>query len=267
MPSELISRCYPFLSRLWHTSRKIKNYFYHQKLKINFLHDYFYFKRLERNSVSRFFLYWSDRYPCLYDKTDQTDFGRHYVYHTAWAGRVLAATKPSNHIDISSCLRFVSIASAFVHIDFFDYRPAKIELDNVTSNSADITALPFKTGSIHSLSSMHVVEHIGLGRYGDPFDYEGDIKAIAELKRVLAPGGNLLFVVPIGKPRIQFNAHRIYSYAQIREYFADLHLNEFVLIPDDPRDGGLVANPSADLINRQMFGCGCFWFIKCEDNT
>ena len=46
---------------------------------------------------------------------------------------------------------------------------------------------------------MHVIEHIGLGRYGDKFDYDGDLKAIKELKRVLAVGGNLLFVVPIGK--------------------------------------------------------------------
>jgi hypothetical protein len=36
---------------------------------------------------------------------------------------------------------------------------------------------------------MHVVEHIGLGRYGEPMDEQGDLKAIEELKRVLAPGG------------------------------------------------------------------------------
>ncbi len=33
---------------------------------------------------------------------------------------------------------------------------------------------------------MHVVEHVGLGRYGDPLDPDGDLKAIAELKRVTA---------------------------------------------------------------------------------
>ena len=30
---------------------------------------------------------------------------------------------------------------------------------------------------------MHVIEHIGLGRYGDPLDPDGDIKAINELKK------------------------------------------------------------------------------------
>jgi len=47
---------------------------------------------------------------------------------------------------------------------------------------------------------MNVVEHVGLGRYGEPLDPEGDIKAMRELRRVLAPGGSLLFVVPVGRP-------------------------------------------------------------------
>jgi hypothetical protein len=63
---------------------------------------------------------------------------------------------------------------------------------------------------------MHVIEHIGLGRYGEALDPDGDLKAIRELVRVLAAGGNLLVVVPVGRPRIQFNAHRIYDYVEFR---------------------------------------------------
>ncbi len=56
--------------------------------------------------------------------------------------------------------------------------------------------------------------------YGTPPpDFDGELKAIAELNRVLAVGGNLLFVVPIEQPKIMFNAHRIYSYDQVLEYF------------------------------------------------
>ena len=93
---------------------------------------------------------------------------------------------------------------------------------------------------------MHVAEHIGLGRYGDPLDPDGDLKAMGELKRVLAPGGLLLFVVPVGQPRVCFNAHRIYSYGQIVEAFAKLYLEEFALIPDDSIDGGLIINATAE---------------------
>ena len=80
------------------------------------------------------------------------------------------------------------------------------------AGQTDICALPFADGSIQSLSCMHVVEHVGLGRYGDPLDPMEIEWQCSELQRVLAPGGDLLFVVPVGKPRIMYNAHRIYSY-------------------------------------------------------
>jgi hypothetical protein len=70
---------------------------------------------------------------------------------------------------------------------------------------------------------MHVVEHVGLGSYGDSLDPNGDLKAMSELKRVLSINGNLLFVVPVGKPRVMFNAHRIYSYEQIIECFKGIN--------------------------------------------
>src|SRR5436853_180080 len=83
--------------------------------------------------------------------------------------------------------------SAFIPVEFYDYRPANVQLSNLTAEAADLLALPFAEGSVESLSCMHVVEHIGLGRYGDPLDPNGDLKAIAELRRVLAPAGTLLF--------------------------------------------------------------------------
>lgn len=106
---------------------------------------------------------------------------------------------------------------------------------------------------------MHVIEHIGLGRYGEPLDPDGDLKAIAELKRVLKPGGSLFFVTPVGKPRIQFNAHRIYSYEQIAEYFFGLEIRQFALV-DDSGLFSLDAAPAS--ANQQSYGCGCWWFIK-----
>jgi len=198
----------------------------------------------------------------LNDKTATTSFDRHYVYHTAWAGRILARTNPEYHVDISSFIYFGALVSSFIPVRYYDYRPADLKLDNLTSNAADLLRLPFDDGSVKSLSSMHVVEHVGLGRYGDLIDPAGDLKAIAELKRVLAEGGSLLFVVPVGKPKIMFNAHRIYSYEQVLDYFRGLHLKEFALIPDKPENGGLIYNVSKKETDSQNYGCGCFWFIK-----
>lgn len=211
----------------------------------------------------RFEIGWKNLYPCLNDNTGQTLFDRHYVYHTAWAARKVKEINPSKHIDISSSLYFSGIVSAFLPVDTYDYRPAKIELSNLNSKRADLLKLPFKTGSIKSLSCMHVIEHVGLGRYGDPIDPNGDLKAIAELKRVTAQDGSLLFVVPIGfKSKIMFNAHRIYTHSQVLSYFDDFILREFVLIPEKSKDGGLVKNASQKLLKTQNYACGCYWFKK-----
>jgi SAM-dependent methyltransferase len=208
----------------------------------------------------RFICRWKDRWPCLDDATGTTDFDAHYVYHTAWAARILAQFHPVRHVDIGSCLRFATLVSAFVPVEFYDYRPAKICLSGLTCGHADVTALPFADASIDSLSCMHVVEHIGLERYGDPFDPQGDLKGIQELIRVLAPGGQLIFVVPIGgEARIQYNAHRIYTYGQILDYFAALSLDSFAFITDS---GQFLTNAAEVDTLGQKYGCGCFRFLK-----
>ncbi|MFZ2303667.1 MAG: DUF268 domain-containing protein [Minisyncoccia bacterium] len=244
----------PLAAPMYHTIKKIWLYSF-------FISDFITFNKLssgkKRFSVSLF-----DQFPCLLDNTGTTSFDPHYTYHPAWAARVIAHTKPKLHIDFSSFLQFSTLVSAFVPVHFYDYRPAEIKLDNLETKKGDLTSMPFIDNSVESLSCMHVVEHVGLGRYGDPLDADGDLKAIQELKRVLAPKGNLMFVVPIGKPKIQFNAHRIYSYAQIMEYFSDLKLVEFSLILDGVPEAGLIKNASKELSDAQAWGCGCFWFTK-----
>lgn len=116
--------------------------------------------------------------------------------------------------------------------------------------------------SLASLSCMHTVEHIGLVRYGDELDPDGDLKAMKELSRVLAENGNLLFVVPIGKPKICFNAHRIYSYEQRINVFSSLYLEEFMLIPDNAQTQGIIYDDAREISKDQNYACGCFWFKK-----
>ena len=137
-----------------------------------------------------------------------------------------------------------------------------MNLSGLSSEHADLYKLPFEDKSISSLSCMHVVEHIGLGRYGDPMDYDGDLKAISELKRVISSGGNLLFVVPIGKNKIMYNAHRVYSYAQIVSHFKNFELIEFSLIQDDELGDNIIENAPENLADKQTYGCGLFWFKK-----
>lgn len=225
--------------------------------------SYIAFHRAEkRNSqIARFPMRFRDFYPQIKDKTLKTGFDRHYVYHTAWAARVLAETRPAEHIDISSSLYFNGIVSAFIPITFYDYRPADLELSGFRSERGDLMSLPFADKSLQSLSCMHTVEHIGLGRYGDPIDPDGDIKACKELSRVLAHGGSLLFVTPVaGRPKIEWNAHRIYTYDQVIDLFPDLAVKEFAIIPE--RQGPLIRNADPSLVSDETYACGCFHFVR-----
>jgi hypothetical protein len=217
------------------------------------------FSKFREQTGKRFSVNYKDAYPCLKDKLNTTPFDHHYTYHPAWAARKLMQIKPAEHVDISSKLYFGTMMSAVLPIRYYDYRPADIQLSNYKSGAADLNNLPFGDGSIESLSCMHTIEHIGLGRYGDVIDGEGDLKAIAELKRVLKQNGDLLFVTPVGQPRVEYNAHRIYSFEQIMEYFEPLTLKEFTLIPDA---GGIIENADPNLVKLQRYGCGCFWFKK-----
>lgn len=208
----------------------------------------------------RFPLRLRDSLPYLQDKTAETLFDLHYIYHPAWAARIIAKLSPAKHIDISSSLSFTSMLSAFVPVDFYDYRPAQLNLSDLSCHRADLNDLPFTSNSLESVSCLHTIEHIGLGRYGEAIDPQGDLKAIKELQRVVKKGGDLLIAVPIGRPRLRFNAHRIYSYDQIASYFSEMDIVEFSLISE--REKTLIQPASPELADQESYGCGCFWFKK-----
>jgi hypothetical protein len=112
---------------------------------------------------------------------------------------------------------------------------------------------------VSSISCLNVAEHIGLGRYGDALDPDGTKKACAELERVLMPGGNMYFSVPLGRPRLCFNAHRIHSPAQIFEYFKGLKLVELSGINDR---GEFIKDIKSSVLEKSDFACGLFHFTK-----
>ncbi len=235
-----------------------------RKLVSNIIKNYHFkndFKKFEKLQIEkkRLPLSWADRYPIINENTRETKFDAHYIYHPAWAARILAKTQPALHIDISSTLHFCSIVSSFIKVEFYDYRPVQLNLENLLCKYADLLALPFSDHSVTSLSCMHVIEHIGLGRYGDPLDPDGDIKAISELKRVMKPGGDLIIVVPIGKPCIRFNAHRIYEPSRVLEFFDNFNLLEFAVVTDNSQ---FLKRVSPNDFKNQKYACGCFHFEK-----
>jgi hypothetical protein len=202
-----------------------------------------------------------DWYPCLNDKTSHSQTGKgHYFYQDIWALGLISKSKVKQHVDVGSRIDgFVGQCSAICCVEFVEFRPIDLGLKNIVMIEGSILSLPYKDHSLISLSCLHVIEHIGLGRYGDPIDSEGSIKAAEELSRVLSKNGNLYLGVPIGKERVEFNAHRIFNPFTIIELFPTLELIEFKAVDDE---GNFVNNAVIGDFIESNYACGLFHFIN-----
>ena len=119
-----------------------------------------------------------------------------------WLQLTLSKNNIFEFVDIGSNLSFITFASSISKIKCIDIRPHKIFLENVDFAVGDIIKLPFKEDSVNNLSSLSVIEHIGLGRYGDNIDLFGMEKSVKEFERVLKKNGNLIVSFPVGKKKI-----------------------------------------------------------------
>jgi len=220
-----------------------------------FFRDWYRYSRMDGAEKIRV----SETFPILHEKTATTPFDSHYFYQDIWAFKKILNSGAQSHVDVGSRIDFAGFLSAVTRVTCIDIRPLMAKLDNLISQKGSILDLPCEDDSVPSLSCLHVAEHIGLGRYGDPLDPQGTGKGCRELARVLAEGGNLYFSLPIGKPRLCFNGHRIHSTGQILGYFSDLQLVGLSGITDD---GEFVENITAKTLDTMNYGCGLFHFTK-----
>ena len=202
---------------------------------------------------------WRDTFPRLDDRLSKTPFDPHYFFQGNWLARRLALNPPRQHVDIGSSVLTIGVLSAHVPTIFVDYRPLAARQSGLTPVGGDITCLPFRDASFESVSCLHVIEHIGLGRYGDPLDAKGASRAANELQRVLSPSGKLFLSTPIGRERVCFNAHRVFSVTTVLAMFSQLRLVEFSYVDDG---GRLYQDVSPDSIPLLDYGCGFFEFTK-----
>jgi hypothetical protein len=131
---------------------------------------------------------------------------------------------PVRHVDVGSRIDgFVGHLAVFRDVEVLDIRPQPEPIDRVKFHQVDLMAeLPQEwLGCTDSLSCLHTIEHFGMGRYGDPIDPEGHLKGLAQLKRMIAPGGVFYLSTPIGPQRVEYNAHRIFAVKTLLGWFAD----------------------------------------------
>ncbi len=205
----------------------------------------------------------STTFPCITDRyQDAGNIDNHYFIQDLWAARKVYQNNPKHHIDVGSRIDgFVAHVLTFRDIEVLDVRSITSNVRGMTFRQADLMQTESLPEDIcDSVSCLHALEHFGLGRYGDPIDPEGHIKGFKSLTKILKPGGKLLLSVPIGKERVEFNAHRVFSINNM----LDLSKNNFQLISfsciDD--EGNFHENVNIDIDFKIYYGCGLFEFIK-----
>jgi hypothetical protein len=202
--------------------------------------------------------------PILSDATSSSGVAKgHYFHQDLWAARRIHTQKPSQHIDVGSRVDgFVAHLLTFMNVTVIDVRPLVSKVPGLAFTQKDMMAeYGAEALSSESVTCLHALEHFGLGRYGDPFDWNGWRKGLVNLASIVKEGGRLYLSVPIGPQVVEFNAHRIFAPQTIINEAGKLglSLHEFSFIDDD---GDFHPAIKVEEAAGCRFGCGCFEFIK-----
>lgn len=200
--------------------------------------------------------------PILYDYYDSAGTASgHYFHQDIWAAKKIYEARPPRHVDIGSRVDgFVAHVLTFMPIEVIDIRPMTSNVRGMSFIQSDATNLNnIADNSIESLSTLHAIEHFGLGRYTDPIDPMACYKAMESMARVLKPGGRLYFSTPVGRQRVEFNAQRVFSPTDLLTRFPGLKLVSFACV-NDAGDFDDKKQPG-DLVNAR-YSCGLYEFTK-----
>ena len=191
----------------------------------------------------------------------------HYFHQDLLVAQRIFEINPIIHLDIGSRVDgFVAHVAAFRKIEVLDLRPTKAQVENIFFKTANI--MKFDDALLNycdSLSCLHALEHFGLGRYNDPIQFDGYLDALDSMHKILKQGGKFFLSVPIGKQRVEFNAHRVFSMRYLLRLFKDKYNIDHFSFVDDK--GHLhknieINNEGIDKNFDCHFGCAIFEMTK-----
>lgn len=196
------------------------------------------------------------------------DVDSHYFLQDIYMAREVIRNRPQYHYDIGSRIDgFIShllCCNEISKVIMIDIRPFQVGVSKLDFIQADATKLDgIPDESIESLSSLHAVEHFGLGRYGDPVDAYAWEKALRSMQKKIKEGGMLYLSVPVGsEAKVCFNAHRIFTPSIVTDTLDKMKLNKFAFI----HDYKVTEVSEDDYYNKTYklgdYDCGMFVFQK-----
>jgi Caenorhabditis protein of unknown function, DUF268 len=206
-----------------------------------------------------------ETWPCLLDRDAEASALGEYFWQDLHVARRIIAADPRRHIDVGSRIDgFIAHLACVRAVEVFDIRPLAAAVPNVRFRQWDLMAPAAAGEQADCVSCLHTLEHIGLGRYGDPIDPEGWKTAVAHLAALVSPGGRLWLAVPVGRRRVAFNAHRVFEAREVLAEVARHGLDraEFGVLAAsgefEPVDDGA----AFEALARRNYGLGLFVFER-----
>ncbi|MBD5489848.1 MAG: DUF268 domain-containing protein [Lachnospiraceae bacterium] len=204
-------------------------------------------------------------WPIISDKHALNGAMGNYFWQDLWAAKKVINSGVREHYDIGSRVDgFIShCLAAGIKVNVIDIRPFSAQVDNLLTIIDDATTLSqFADNSILSMSALCSLEHFGLGRYGDPIDPEACFKCFDNIQKKLKKDGRLYLSLPIGKERVEFNAHRIFYASTVLECFRTLKLQEFSCAFEGRIEYNVEIHKYDNDLHNGEYRYGLFYFMK-----
>ena len=102
----------------------------------------------------------------------------------------------------------------------------------------DIMNVELSDNFFDAITCISTIEHIGLGRYGDPIRHDGDKAAVQKMSKLLRNGGRIILSAPFGKSGVCYYdgvpLHRIYDYQRLKNLLSGLRIEKSLyLVKED----------------------------------
>jgi len=136
--------------------------------------------------------FWSlNSYPILHDWNAESANLGEYFWQDLFVAKNIITQNPDRHVDVGSRVDgFIAHLACVREVEVFDIRPLSAKIENVSFTQWDLLSPREELDGVSDcVSCLHTLEHIGLGRYGDPVDPEGWKKGISSLARLIRKGG------------------------------------------------------------------------------
>jgi len=166
---------------------------------------------------------------------------RFYEYAFVMEQILKYGVKGREVVDIGSAMTVLAavISKLGNKVTCLDFQKWKVVMRDVEYVSGDIMKVDqILKNDFYDLGvCVSTIEHVGMGRWKDPEDVNGDIKGMIAIRKIIRPGGLLILTTPVGVAEVSFPAHRIYNQARLSKIFEGFTIKEeqyYRLSPESP---------------------------------